>query len=198
MDASNPRMSWPLPPTSPTQSFAHLQLQLKSLRNDIAKLTDRSEAAADRAAQVLDRLRHSNEAGAGTSDEPASTETETSITLRDHPYAKVSHHDIVQAHEWASTLDVRRSKKTTEPSRPLELDELEPSKKIIAQGALHSISCCVPEVARTPPHSTYEQSRAFLKVTMSVKDKKNRAAQCDVVEVSCPDGGLDLQTVGQR
>lgn len=194
--------SWPLPPTSPipptspTQAVTSLQRQLKSLRIDIAELTAQAEAAADRTARVLQSLRSRDQVGSGTSNEPSSQETELSLTLRDHPFARFIYHDNALAHPSASASDAGQSAKTSRQGRSIALHRAETPIKGHASQVKASNTGFAPVAApKVPLYSTYEQSRLFLQVTAAVKNEKNRSIQCDIVEV-CPDSlQLTLQKV---
>ncbi|SJX61797.1 uncharacterized protein SRS1_12781 [Sporisorium reilianum f. sp. reilianum] len=174
--------SWPLPPISPTQAVTSLQRQLKSLRSDIAELTAKAEAAADRTAQVLRNLRSQDEVGLNASNEPASQETQLSLTLRDHPFARFSYHDIAQSQPSASASDAGQSAKVTQQAASLTLHDSQASDKERSRHAMAFSTGSVPEATKVPLYSTYEQSRRFLEVTATVKDEQNRSFQCVIVE----------------
>lgn len=187
MDELEIPTSWPLPPTSPTQAVTSLQRQLKSLRTDISELLAQAQAATDRTARALQSLRSQDVKGPASSDEPGSQETEPSLTLRDHPFARFSYQNNAQAHPLASASDAGQISNNTEQAAFLTLNLAESPIEERGRTAKVYGSGSVPAIAKIPLHTTYEQSRIFLEVTAAVKDEKTRSVQCGVVEVSCCD-----------
>ena len=176
MNGRHPPTSWPLSPTSTPANLLHRQL--KTLRSDISELAVHTENAANRIAQVLKRLRSSDESDSRTSYEPVSHESDLSATMRDHPFERCSFQEVAapDSPEFVGPRHSIAVRPTTVPT----LGNGPAHEKLTARftGQI-PLSVTIGASQR----STYEQSRTFLAVTSSMRDECMRAKQCDIVEV---------------
>lgn len=173
----------PLSPTSLSVNAAHLQRELKLLKDDIAKLTANTEAAADRIALVLKQARLRSQA-ASAPTEPRSHESDLSITIRDQTF------DAFYEHRGSTSLDLslsgERRHQTSKPEVQSPSFDGE-SVRSAAEGvfAAHK-SPTLPFLSpsKTAHDSLYEQSRTFLSVITFMKEERSRARQFEILEVS--------------
>ncbi|KAJ1027350.1 hypothetical protein NDA18_003358 [Ustilago nuda] len=167
--------SWPQTPTSAIAS--HLRQELHGLKHDVAQLTEKTEAAADRIALVLKRLRSQDEMGRSTSDDAVSHKSDLSETIRIHPFAEFSFHDFALM-DIAQDVEVR-SDPEGEHCPPPTLGENVAYKRGSARVA-KPILPSSPTL--TQPGFSCESSSTFLSVTASLKNEIARTHQCEVVE----------------
>lgn len=177
MQNINMPTSWPLPPTSTPAS--RLRQELKVLKHEIADLIESNETAANRIALVLERLRSGDEIGANTSENAVSHRSDLGETMRDHPFARFSFHDIAHM-DSLPAVDVRDESK--HESCPFPRSENNAAKQGMAADAADPNTSL--SIARTDASPECELSSTFLSITASLKDEVLRASQCEIVEVS--------------
>lgn len=167
--------SWPFPPTG-IGAFA-LKQQLRSFRSDVAELTVSTGNAADRIADVLKRLRSQHDVDPHGSEAAGSHGSESSTTMQDHSFARFISHD--STHMLSSEAIRARSRTAVNPTY---------SPTLVVKGNHERLASPTDDAPSTstkleaPYRSTYEQCRAFLSVTASIKDDAARAQECNIVE----------------